>query len=124
MDNTARLHGPSPAVLTHPRFVKSILPSPNGLPYIITGSDDEDLRVWDISTITDAKAKPLSVVPGHCGDVSALATWVKEENGKKVVSVVSASLDGTLRRWTMSGMCTFSGNELTRRPPQPRAAHL
>jgi WD40 repeat protein len=106
MDNTARLNGPQPAVLKHPRFVKSILPSPNGLPYIVTGSDDEDLRVWDVSTIGDAEAQPLSVVSGHCGDITALATWVKEENGKKTVSVVSASLDGTLRRWTMKGLLT------------------
>jgi len=119
MDNTARLHGPTPAVLPHPRFVKSILPSPNGLPYIITGSDDEDMRVWDISTITDPKAKPLSVVPGHCGEVTALATWVKEdESGKRVVSVVSASLDGTLRRWTMSGELNVSAWAMSRLVPK------
>ncbi len=103
MDNTARLQGTHDAVLQHPSYVKSILINPNGLPYILTGSEDEDIRVWDAAAVGEAGVPPVAVVPGHCGEVSALATWIRETDGNKEVSVVSASLDGTLRRWTMTG---------------------
>ncbi|KAL1413263.1 hypothetical protein Q8F55_001018 [Vanrija albida] len=98
MDNTAKLQGASSQKLVHPSYVKSILPTPQGLPYIVTGCEDENIRLWDANNL-DAKPKPLSVVEGHCGEVSALGVWIKDEDGKKVVNVVSGSLDGTLRRW-------------------------
>lgn len=107
MDNTARFTGLAPSVLHHPSYVKSILPNPSGLPYIITGSDDEDIRVWDSTTLEESNSTPLSLVPGHCGEVSSLATWIKEDGGKKEVIVVSAGLDATLRRWSLDGECPF-----------------
>jgi WD40 repeat protein len=82
MDKSAILHTTPPIILPHPTYVKSIL----SLDYTLTGSDDEDIRVWD-------GAKCISTVPGHCDEVTALRSW-----GAKVVS---ASLDGTLRRWEM-----------------------
>jgi WD40 repeat protein len=124
MDNTARLNGPQNAVLKHPKYVRSILPNPSGLPYIITGSEDEDIRVWDGASIGDKNVRPLSVVQGHCGVVSALATWLKEEDGKRQVSVVSASLDGTLRRWTMTGECNDGLLATDSRPSEPCASQL
>ncbi|TXT16073.1 hypothetical protein VHUM_00576 [Vanrija humicola] len=100
MDNTAKLQGLSSQKLVHPSYVKSILPNPQALPYIITGCEDENIRLWDANNL-DAKPKPLSIVEGHCGEVTALGVWIKDENGKKVVTIVSGSLDGTLRRWTI-----------------------
>lgn len=103
MDNTAKLQGSYPQKLVHPSYVKSILPNPQGLPYIVTGCEDENIRVWDANNL-DSKPKPLSIVEGHCGEVSALDVWIKDEDGKKAVNIVSASLDGTLRRWTIQGV--------------------
>lgn len=118
MDNSARLHGPQPATLPHPSYVKSILAHPNGLPYIVTGSEDEDIRVYSSAAVGDPDVKPLSVVPGHCGEVSGLATWLKDSEGKKEVMVVSVSLDGTLRRWSINGEFTVELGLC--RPPTPR----
>lgn len=103
MDNTARLHGTTPVILQHPSYVKSILPNPNGLPYIVTGSEDEDIRVWDAATLDGDHNQPVAIVSGHCGEVSALVTWIKDAGGKKEVIIVSAGLDATLRRWSIDG---------------------
>lgn len=99
-DSSALLHGNQSIKLDHPAYVKSMLPNPHSLPYILTGSDDEHIRVWDGT----AGSVPLSIVPGHCGEVTVLAPWTWDRNGDKVQAIVSASLDGTLRRWTIQGM--------------------
>lgn len=82
MDHSAVLQTTPKTVLLHPSAVKCILP----LEYTITGSDDEDIRVWD-------GERCISVVSGHCDAITALRAW----GGL----VISASLDGTLRRWSM-----------------------
>jgi WD40 repeat protein len=51
-------------------------------------------------------AKEMKPVQGHCHEVSALCTWIKDvddQGGKKEAWVVSAGLDGTIRRWSMQG---------------------
>lgn len=101
-DNSALLHGVRKVSLPHPNYVKSMLPNPHNLPYILTGSDDEHIRVWD-GAVEEGASAPLSVVPGHCGEVTALAPWIWERDGVNELAIVSASLDGTLRRWTMKG---------------------
>lgn len=103
MDKTARFHGDSPVVLKHPSYVKSILPQPFGLPYILTGAEDEEIRVWDATDLHATKNEPISVVSGHCGEVTAIVPWSKSEHGKSIPYVVTAGLDGTLRRWTVQG---------------------
>lgn len=102
-DNTAALHAERKVRLQHPKFVKSVLPNPHSLPYILTGSDDEHIRVWDGNAGEETLSTPLSVVMGHCGEVTAMAPWIWERDGTKERAVVTASLDGTLRRWTITG---------------------
>lgn len=102
-DNTATLHSPRQQVFVHPNFVKSILPHPHNLAYVVTGSDDENIRVWDGAATDGKHHTALSTVVGHCGEVTALAPWIWERDGKKAHAIVSASLDGTLRRWTIEG---------------------
>ncbi|CAK9785580.1 putative cytoplasm protein [Cutaneotrichosporon oleaginosum] len=101
MDYSAMFHGSPSATLVHPRYVKSVLPFPDGMPYILTGSEDQHIRVWDASNLERTNKTPLSVVIGHCGEVTAFALWAFEQDGRHEVKVVSASLDGTLRRWSM-----------------------
>jgi hypothetical protein len=71
---------------------------------------DEDIRVYDVSEILEnvtregeAAAREIASVKGHFGEVSALKCWIKETESGKEPWVVSASLDGTLRRWSMKG---------------------
>jgi WD40 repeat protein len=99
MDYSAMFHGTPSATLVHPRYVKAVLPHPNGMPYILTGSEDEHIRVWDASNLERTNKTPLSVVVAHCGEVTAFGLWMSGSE----VKVVSASLDGTLRRWSMKG---------------------
>ena len=72
---------------------------------------DEDIRVYDVADIlenasseVEAAAKEIANVKGHFGEVSALKCWIKEGESGKEPWVVSASLDGTLRRWSMKGL--------------------
>lgn len=106
MDNTAMFHGQPAATLVHPRYAKAVLPHPNSLPYILTGSEDEHIRVWDANNLGATNKTPLSIVVAHCGEVTAFAVW--ERLGAEVM-VVSASLDGTLRRWSVKGRFEFGG---------------
>jgi len=122
----------SPIPIPHPYYVKSLLllpPTFHPTPILLTGSTDESIRVWDVSDILEGAAelstagaggssavaeaqggggkvmpvaKEMKSVEGHCHEVSALCTWVKEvEGGKKEAWVVSGGLDGTIRRWSM-----------------------
>lgn len=103
MDKTARFHGDPSVVLKHPSYVKSLLPQPFGLPYILTGAEDEEVRIWDAANLQATKNQPISIVSGHCGEVTAIVPWLKAENGKSIPHVVTAGLDGTVRRWTIQG---------------------
>jgi WD40 repeat protein len=58
---------------------------------IVTGSRDEDVRVWDSTS-----GKCVAVLRGHWDEVTGLAVV---HDGTVVVSV---SIDGTVRRWGMS----------------------
>ncbi|GHJ84326.1 hypothetical protein NliqN6_0728 [Naganishia liquefaciens] len=102
----------SPTPIVHPDYVKSLCLLPSAFhptaPLLLTGSVDEDIRVYDVSDILenasrgdDASAKEIANVKGHFGEVSSLKCWIKEGEGGKEPWVVSASLDGTLRRWSM-----------------------
>ena len=61
---------------------------------MISGSDDETVRVWDLATGTPVGA-PLT---GHGGLVHAVA--VAELDGRPVV--ISGSSDGTVRVWDLA----------------------
>jgi WD40 repeat protein len=93
-------------VITHPTAVRAILPLQLLLnePYLITGSGDV-IRTYDLSTLSEPEM--LSEVDGHWHDVTALRLWVRknQEDGKTRIEpwIVSASLDGTIRKWRLSG---------------------
>lgn len=93
--------------ITHPVAVKAILHL--GLtelaePYLITGAGDV-IRVYDVSSPEEPEL--LNVIDAHWHDVTALRLWVRKTVGEDGVTrvepwVVSASLDGTLRKWRVS----------------------
>lgn len=88
-------------------------------PLLLCGASDQDVRVFDISdtlesasrsytaeqvkTSRTGRAKEISRIRGHWADVIDLDVWIKEVDGKKEAWVVSASLDETLRRWSIQG---------------------
>ena len=104
--------------------VRSLLLLPStfhSTPLLLCGASDQSIRVFAISSTTDlasrsysseqikldpgrGRARQVSRIEGHWADVVDLDVWVKEvEGGKKEAWVVSASLDETLRRWSMQG---------------------
>ncbi|KAH9951290.1 WD40 repeat-like protein [Amylocystis lapponica] len=95
--------------LTHPVAVRAILPlalTPLGEPYLLTGAGDV-IRTYDVSE-PDAP-ELLGSVDAHWHDVTALRLWMRRTpvagvRGQVRVEpwVVSASLDGTLRKWRLS----------------------
>ncbi|GAA5946521.1 hypothetical protein JCM3765_000277 [Sporobolomyces pararoseus] len=119
---------PTPTLrIPHPTQTRSLLPLhlhyPN-LPHLLTTTitPEELIRVWDLSSeelepdakresrrdwkgIAASQDQPfpgcIREIEGHTNDVSSLSTYVleNEETGKKEVWILSAGLDGTLRRW-------------------------
>ncbi|KAI0361945.1 WD40 repeat-like protein [Trametes cingulata] len=107
-----------PPPITHPTAVKALLPlslTPLAEPYLLTGAGDV-IRVFDVSAPEEPEL--LAEVDAHWHDVTALRLWMRREivegeKGKVRVEpwIVSASLDGTIRRWRLS--------ELLQPPPPP-----
>jgi hypothetical protein len=105
--------------------VRCFLPlacTPLGEPYLLTGAGDV-IRAYDLSDalaslpssapgISSGEAELLGEVDAHWHDVTALRFWARRtatDAGGVAVEpwVVSASLDGTLRKWRLSGACRF-----------------
>lgn len=98
--------------IVHPTAVNTLLSlslSPLAEPYLLTGSG-EVIRVYDISSPDEPEL--LSEVDSHWHDVTALRLWMRkseltDEDGKKRAAIepwiVSASLDGTIRKWRLQG---------------------
>ncbi|WVW81894.1 hypothetical protein I302_103893 [Kwoniella bestiolae CBS 10118] len=123
-DKTAIFHPFSPTSsstskpkIIHPSYVRSVLPIPEEFPLsqslLLTGSEDEDIRIFDIDSIYESgpssAAKAKGVIQGHCGDVTVLRAWFREENdgdgdGNRGWYVVSGGLDCTLRRWSVQDL--------------------
>lgn len=101
--------------IQHPTAVKTILPlslTPLAEPYLLTGAGDA-IRVYDVSSPEEPEL--IAETDAHWHDVTALRLWIRKsevegEPGKVRVEpwIVSASLDGTLRRWRLSGECLLS----------------
>ncbi|KAJ9116746.1 hypothetical protein QFC20_000681 [Naganishia adeliensis] len=123
--------------IVHPDYVKSLLLLPTAFhptaPLLLTGSVDEDIRVYDVSEILESSgvshsggasagiAKEIAIVKGHFGEVSSLRAWVKEgENGKEPW-IVSASLDGTLRRWSIKDILNPPEIPVEEEKPEPES---
>ena len=96
--------------ITHPTAVRAVLPlaiSPLGEPYVLTGSGDV-IRAYDVSSPDEPEL--LGETDAHWHDVIGLKLWMRKtavegHPGKHQVEpwVVSASLDGTLRKWRLMG---------------------
>ena len=66
----------------------------DGRPVVISGSNDETVRVWDLAT-----GNPLGPpFIGHIHPVSAVATT--QLNGR--LAVISGSREGTIRVWDLA----------------------
>lgn len=76
-------------VLQHPDFVRDVVVAEqSGL--VATACRDEEVRVWDVSS-----GDLVCTYSGHFEEVTGLALV---DGGKKVVSV---SIDGTVRQWSL-----------------------
>ncbi|SMR47551.1 unnamed protein product [Zymoseptoria tritici ST99CH_3D1] len=84
--------------LQHKDFVRDVLPIEE-LGLVVTACRDEGVRVWDASS-----GKLIVDYEGHFEEVMALVA------GRKGREVVSAGIDGTVRRWGLSreGMREFA----------------
>jgi WD40 repeat protein len=100
---------PMPAI-THPTAVRAVLPlqtTPLAEPYLLTGSGDV-IRAYDISSPDEPEL--LGELDAHWHDIITLRLWLRkspvegELNKSKIEPwIVSASLDGTLRKWKLLG---------------------
>lgn len=105
MDNTTMLHrldGKTSPRIVEDTYIRSILPMEHveGAEHLLlTGSDDENIRVYDIEDLEIGKPRLLAVVPGHAYQVSDLTVWA----GSGAWEVLSSSFDQTIRRWSLAG---------------------
>lgn len=118
--NTGALLGKLPplapsVVLRHPDYVKAVLPIPAPIvaaatgvaggeeqsAAVMTGSADEDLRVWSIADEERVTRRQR----GHWHEVEKLALWhgVVEEGEVEPAAwyIISTGLDGSIRRWKL-----------------------
>ncbi|KAH9946236.1 WD40 repeat-like protein [Epithele typhae] len=108
--------------IEHLTAVRAMLPlacSPLAEPYLLTGAGDI-IYAYDVSS--PDLPELLGQTDGHWHDVTALRLWVRKtevegEPGKTRVEpwVVSASLDGTLKRWKLSELL---------HPPPPKQEEI
>lgn len=72
-------------------------------PYLLTAYGDV-IRAYDLSSGDQFNPDILREIDGHWYDVTALRVWLRvDENGRVDVWVISASLDGTVRKWKFTG---------------------
>lgn len=77
--------------LEHGDYVRSVAISSQ---YIITAGRSEDVKIWDRTT-----GKLWHTFEGHYEEVTGLIVL---EDGSSAESVVSVSIDGTIRTWPLS----------------------
>jgi WD40 repeat protein len=88
--------------LTHqasPVYAVATLLLPDGTPIAVTGSGDETVRVWDLTTGQPHRA-PLT---GHTSGVTTVATLTLPDG---TPTAITASHDETVRVWDLAtGRC-------------------
>lgn len=121
--------------ITHPKPVRALLPlslTLLGEQILLTGNGDV-IRTYDVSSPEEPEL--LGEVDGHWHDVLALRLWLRQRksvgSGKVTIEpwIVSTSLDGTIRKWRLSGKCythpkrreILTGSSFTElvKPPTP-----
>ncbi|PCH38281.1 WD40 repeat-like protein [Wolfiporia cocos MD-104 SS10] len=118
---------PCPPII-HPAAVRAVLPlalTPLAEPYVLTGAGDV-IRVYDVSSLDEPEL--LSEVDAHWHDVTALRLWMRRtpiEGSQGEVKVepwiVSASLDGTIRKWRLSELlCPPPADKPIAVDPEPK----
>lgn len=90
-------------VLPHPDFVRDVVVAER-LGVVVTACRDEDVRVWDI-----ASGDLVCAFSGHFEEVTALVLLGKGSR------VASASIDGTIRSWGLTGQEIASYQEELKR---------
>jgi WD40 repeat protein len=80
--------------LAHPDFVRDIVVDQQA-GWVITACRDEEVRVWN-----SASGELACVFSGHFNEVTGLALMPPTQ-GSRASRVVSVSIDGTLRVWTL-----------------------
>ena len=89
-------------VMAQKRYLKTLTTLSLGAKsYALSGGEDEDLHLSDVSGLPSEKPKEVSKVEGHTGEISRLVA-LGGKRGEGWVAV-STSLDGTIRRWTAQG---------------------
>jgi WD40 repeat protein len=89
-------------IMTQKRYHKSLTSLTLGnKELVVTGGEDEDLKIWDVSSLPGDAPTTIATVEGHCGEISSIKS-LGGVKGKGWVAI-STSLDGTLRRWTLQG---------------------
>jgi len=86
--------------IQHPTGVKALLPI--HIPsldetYLFTASGDV-IKSWDTSDLDD-EIEQRNEIDGHWHDVTLLEVWHTSPD----LYIMSASLDGTIRRWKVKG---------------------
>ena len=104
--------------IQHPIGVKALLPL--YIPsldetYLLTASGDI-IRSWDTSDLDD-KVEQRNEVDGHWHEVTLLRAWITSPDPY----ILSASLDGTIRRWKVKGI---GCNSLNAEPADGRIPDL
>jgi WD40 repeat protein len=75
--------------LTHPDYVTCVAVF-EALGLVVTGSRDEEIRVWEIGS-----GRRIATLSGHYDQVTGFATWGNSR-------LVSVSIDGTVRVWSLA----------------------
>lgn len=70
----------------------------------MSGSGDL-LTAWDVSAFgeRDGEIEAISEVDAHWHDITGIRLWARTAGGRREAWIVTASLDGTLRKWKLSG---------------------
>lgn len=124
--------------IQHDDFVKSVLPLSLHLPAsppfeqystaVVTGGSDEHLRLFphpSSTTLTAARDDgEVYEVESHWHEITSLAVWLRTPTsaesvlppirGREEVWVVSASLDGSIRRWNVESIAKLPRPEMVR----------
>jgi len=114
--------------IRHPAAVKAILVlslTPIEQHYLITGCSDEKIRVWDIAALEDGsgQAELVRELDVHAHEITGIELWLKRRDGAgQEPWVITASLDGTLRRWKLADL--LARGRVATLEPQPELAPM